>query len=274
MNRILLLFLLASVRLYGQGDVPFIAAGGVSKTFDLFSPNSAVGASLHLKASRIYLNGEYYITQSQRNKYQQVASVQGFSAKIGYMKGLSEGYKIHAGGFVFGYADGIYNKKLNFSFDKLPQDEFGNTLDIDYAVVPVRTRVISVGGSFLLYEVKENKYMQAIADEYDLEKIGKKERRSFTTIAFDILFAPEVSYEKKFSYTPFANYVPVQAVITDNPKTKRFGVRMHVETVTFAGVGFSLEMGLQPGLALSSDNVNDFGFNTRAGIIYNLYYAK
>jgi hypothetical protein len=272
MNRILIFLLLSCTRLYGQ--VPFFAAGGVAKTFDFFSPNGAAGASVHLKASRIYLNGDYYITHSLRNKYQQVASVQGFAAKVGYMKGLSNDNKIHAGGLTFGYADGTYNKKLSFKYDKLPEDEFGNTLDIEYAVVPVRTQVASAGFTFLLYEVKENKYLEAIADEYDLEKIGKKERRSFTTLALDFLYAPVISYEKKFSYTPFANYVPVQAVITDEPKVKRFGVRFHVETLTFAGFGFSLEMGLQPGLALSSDNVNDFGFNTRMGILYHLYYAK
>lgn len=258
---------------YSQKFAPFFVAGGGSKTFDLLAPYYPYSAALHLKVTRLYLNGTYSVSPASRNQYQLISPSVSKSVKIGYMKGRRDA-GITAGGLVFGYADDNYNRKLSFDVGTFPVNEFGREQEMDFAVVNVHTETFSVGFSYLILEEKENKYLEYLADEYDIEKIGKKNRRTFTAIAFDVLYAPVVTYDKTFIYSPFANYVPAQMNIAVEPKIKRLGVRIKIDYVTFSGLGLQIEMGLQPGIALKTGYVNDFGFSTRVGLLYYLYYAK
>lgn len=258
---------------FAQKFAPFFVAGGGSKTFDLLSPYYPYSAILHLKVTRLYLSGSYSISPASRNQYQLISSSTSRSAKIGYMKGRREN-GITAGGFVIGYADDNYNRKLSIDVGAYPVNEFGNEVEMDFAVVNVHTETFSAGFSYFIFEKKEDKYLEYLADEYDIEKIGKKERRTFTALSFDLLYAPTISYNKTFIYSPFANYVPQQVNFVSQPKVKRFGVRLKMEYVNFSGLGIQLEMGIQPGISLKTGYVNDFGFSTRAGLVYYLYQAK
>jgi hypothetical protein len=259
--------------MYAQSNVPFFVAAGGSKTFDLLAPYYPYSATAHLKVTRLYLSGSYSASPSSRNQYQPINPSTSKSIKIGYMKG-NRSASVTAGGLVFGYADENVNRKFNFDMGKYPVNEFGKTQEIEFAVVNVHTKTYSVGFSYFIFEHKENKYMEYLADEYDIEKIGKKERRTLTSFSFDVLYAPFVEYDKTFIYSPFANYVPQQMQIIVTPKIKRVGVRLKAEYVTFSGLGFHMEMGILPGIAQKTGYVNDFGFSTRVGLMYYLYYAK
>lgn len=269
LKRISILYLLCiSTAAFGQRFGNY-AGISIQKEFDWMSNYAPYVGVATVKFGPLFLQGDVHYTSGRNMDVNYLDPTTSFGGRIGYLGGKADD-GIKSFGFTAGYQHLTNYRKLHFDQTDYPIDVTGKPIEVEKVNIRCTGDQFSFGLTGLIVEINETGNLEAMIDDYDLEANKNKKRSSITQFSLEMLYMPKIAFDSTFNYNPWGYFVDRPATITAALKQRKFGVRIMASYAPYSYLGFTMEMGIYPGLKHSTENYNDFGIGVKAGFFVNL----
>jgi hypothetical protein len=191
-------------------------------------------------------------------------------------------FKISFGGTAalsLGYTDNTWTTNFSAkSYGSNPgntsvKDSKGKSYFIADGLIKYKAPSFIFGYQFTIME-------KMAAKNFQFETNDKDETRkpTFAPVyhvsgSIDLLFAPKVTTDSTFIYSPYGYYAPKELIVNTPLKTRHFGAQFKMMITTPYALGVYISMGMLPGVR-TTDSDDKYGLSIRAGVLINLSIAK
>lgn len=250
----------------GYFGIDFINSHGENENFTNFS-----GLQSQLKIKKIMLSVDMIHFNRLVDNKQLIPSFFSNTYKISYgnAAAISIGYSDNkwVSGFSAVSYEGTVGSKTYIN------DAQGNKFYAKNALLKYSAPSYILGYQFTIATKLKSSMFQSMLDDYDKKHASKFGPAKFISGSIDLLYAPKVSTDSTFIYSPYGYYTPQEMKINSPLKSRHFGVQLKMFVCTPYAVGVYMAMGLLPGVR-TTDSDNKLDVSAKVGVLVNLSVAR
>ena len=152
-------------------------------------------------------------------------------------------------------------------------DAQGNKFYVKNALLKFNAPSYILGYQFTVAEKIKSNMFQPILDEYDKKHTSKFGPAYIISGSVDLMYAPKVTTDSVFIFSPYGYYTPQEMKIHSPLKTNHFGVQIKMLVSTPYAIGIYMAMGYMPGI-YTKDTESKLPISARVGLLINLSIAR